>query len=484
MSTYVRLGALDAAFLLAETRQTPMHIAGLQTFKIPDGAPRHFVSELFAELRSHPVTAIPFTYRLAGGLGGKLLPRWEVTRDIDLDYHLRHSALPYPGGERELGVLVSRLHSNPMDLSRPLWEFHLIEGLEDDRFAIYCKLHHALVDGVNSIKLINLSSDPAHSATLPIWADDSRSASERGSRTGGLLDWLPPLVESEFKALPSFARSLLATAQATAGFEQFRDLTGLTEAPRTIFNVRIGGQRRVATQATSLERVKTIGRAAGGTVNDVVLAACGAALRRYLAELGKLPEDTLIASVPVALAREAADASGNAVTALATRLGTDVADVRERFDVIRRSSEAGKENLGRMTGTAAMNYTMVMAAPALLSWVPGVGELAPPLYNLIISNVPGPRQTLYFHGAEMTAYYPVSQVGHGQALNITVLSYAGQFTFGFVACRESVPSMQRLAVYTGEALDELEKTFVQKPAPRPRRTTGARKKGKRAARKK
>jgi diacylglycerol O-acyltransferase len=264
----------------------------------------------------------------------------------------------------------------------------------------------------------------------------------------------------------------------------FRDLTGLTEAPRTIFNVRIGGQRRVATQATSLERVKAIGRAAGGTVNDVVLAACSAALRRYLAELGRLPEQTLIASVPVALARDAADASGNAVTALAMRLGTDVADVRERFEVIRRSSEAGKQNLGRMTGTAAMNYTMVMAAPALLSWLPGLGNLAPPMYNLIISNVPGPRQPLYFHGAEMTGYYPVSQVGHGQALNITVLSYAGQLTFGFVACRESVPSMQRLAVYTGEALDELEKTFVQQPAPKPRRTAGAKKKAKRAARKK
>jgi diacylglycerol O-acyltransferase len=484
MSKYVRLSALDAAFLLAETRQTPMHIAGLQTFRIPADAPRHFVSELFAELRSHPVTAIPFTYRLVGGVGGKLLPRWEVTEEIDLDYHLRHSALPYPGGERELGVLVSRLHSNPMDLSRPLWEFHLIEGLEDDRFAIYCKLHHALVDGVNSIKLINLSSDPAHSATPPVWADESRSASDRGSRTSGLLDWLPSLLDSELKALPSFSRSLLATAQATAGMDGFRDLTGLTEAPRTIFNVRIGGQRRVATQATSLERVKAIGRAAGGTVNDVVLAACSAALRRYLAELGRLPEQTLIASVPVALAREAADASGNAVTALAMRLGTDVADVRERFEVIRRSSEAGKQNLGRMTGTAAMNYTMVMAAPALLSWLPGLGNLAPPMYNLIISNVPGPRQPLYFHGAEMTGYYPVSQVGHGQALNITVLSYAGQLTFGFVACRESVPSMQRLAVYTGEALDELEETFVQQPAPKPRRTAGAKKKAKRAARKK
>jgi len=235
---------------------------------------------------------------------------------------------------------------------------------------------------------------------------------------------------------------------------------------------------------TSLDRVRSIARAAGGTINDVVLAACGGALRRYLAELGNLPAESLIGSVPVALHRDAGDASGNAVTALATRLGTNVADVRERFDMIRRSSASGKAHLAQMSPVAAMNYTMVVAAPAMLSWFPGLSGLVPPPYNLIISNVPGPRDTLYFHGAEMEAYYPVSQVGHGQALNITVLSYAGQLAFGFVACRDSVPSVQRLAVYTGEALDELERTFTAPPVAKPGKTSRRKKKSGRATRKK
>jgi len=484
MTYKIRLSAIDAVFLLAETRQTPMHVAGLQVFKLPAGAKPHFVSQLFAELRRYPVTAIPFTYRLSGGLSGKLLPSWEVSGDVDIDYHVRHSALPYPGGERELGVLVSRLHSNPMDLSRPLWEFHLIEGLADDRFAIYCKLHHALVDGVNSIRLINLSSDRNASDTVPIWADKSRPAFERRSGSRSLLSSLPSLVQQELTALPSLARGLTSTVRAAAGMHDDPDFVSLTEAPQTLFNVRIGGQRRVATQMTSLDRVRSIARAAGGTINDVVLAACGGALRRYLAELGNLPAESLIGSVPVALHRDAGDASGNAVTALATRLGTNVADVRERFDMIRRSSASGKAHLAQMSPVAAMNYTMVVAAPAMLSWFPGLSGLVPPPYNLIISNVPGPRDTLYFHGAEMEAYYPVSQVGHGQALNITVLSYAGQLAFGFVACRDSVPSVQRLAVYTGEALDELERTFTAPPVAKPRKTSRRKKKSGRATRKK
>jgi len=191
MTTRLPLSALDASFLLAETRNTPLHVAGLQIFQIPADAPAHFVSKLFAELRSHPVSAHPMNYRLRGGLAGKLMPSWEVIDDADLEYHVRRSALPYPGGERELGELVSRLHSNPMDLTKPLWEFHVIEGLAGHRFAIYCKVHHALVDGANSVKLLNLTTDPRTSFVPPFWADESRQLSERRSGGGGLRDRLP-----------------------------------------------------------------------------------------------------------------------------------------------------------------------------------------------------------------------------------------------------------------------------------------------------
>jgi WS/DGAT/MGAT family acyltransferase len=487
MTARIPLSALDASFLLAETRNTPLHVAGLQIFQIPADAPAHFVSKLFAEMRSHPVSAHPMNYRLRGGLAGKVMPSWEVIDDADLEYHVRRSALPYPGGERELGELVSRLHSNPMDLTKPLWEFHVIEGLAGHRFAIYCKVHHALVDGANSVKLLNLTTDPRTSFVRPFWADESRQLSERRSGAGGLRDRLPGMIDKEIKALPTLYRGLASTARAALGFSEDPDLASISEAPRTIFNVRIGGQRRVATQSVSLERLKAIGRAAGGTVNDVVLAACSGALRRYLGELGELPAESLIASVPMALHHEEGTTSGNAVTSLNTRLGSQIDDVKERFEVIKRSTEAGKALLKQMTQTAALNYTMIVSLPVLLAWLPVAGAMVRPVTNLIISNVPGPRETLYFHGAEMVGYHPVSQVGHGMALNITVLSYAGQLSFGFVACRDSVPSVQRLAVYVGEALDELEATYMPKARKRAPAKASARKKrpprrGKTAAR--
>jgi diacylglycerol O-acyltransferase len=230
-------------------------------------------------------------------------------------------------------------------------------------------------------------------------------------------------------------------------------------------NVKIGGQRRVATHREDLARTRSIARAAGGTVNDVVLAACGGALRRYLFAIGKLPDMSLVASVPVALMREERAASGNAVTSLLARLGTDIEDPRRRFEEVKRASEAGKAHLKEMTETAVANYTMVLAVPVLITGrFPDLATLVPPLFNLIISNVPGPRARLRFHGAEMEAFYPVSQIGQGMALNITVIGYADQLAFGLVACRDSVPSMQRLAVAIGEAFDELDAAFLS-PTP-------------------
>jgi WS/DGAT/MGAT family acyltransferase len=207
--------------------------------------------------------------------------------------------------------------------------------------------------------------------------------------------------------------------------------------------------------------MKAIGEAAGGSINDVLLAACSAALRRYLAEIDKLPRKSLICSIPVALPREADGTGGNAISFANVRMGTDIADVRERFEAIRRSSAAGREYLKQMSGTALMDYTVLISSPQILTRIPGVGARVPPIYNVIVSNVPGPRRRLYFMGAQMEAYYPISALAHGQALNITVLSYDGGLYFGFTACADRVPSVQRLAVYTGEALDELEATFMR-----------------------
>ena len=466
MTERMRLSVMDGMFLLADTRETPMHVGGLQVFKVPPRAPAHFVAKLYAKLRTFPVTVPPLNYRLTGGIAGTVMPSWEVVEDVDLGYHVRHSALPRPGGERELGMLVSRLHSNRMDLSRPLWEYHLIEGLADRRFAVYTKLHHAMVDGAAAMRLVNLATDPAESFGPPFWADETKRPQEPPLRSSSFIESLSTTIEDEVRSLPSLARSLATTARAALGVGAEPDLASIAEAPRTLLNVRVGAQRRVATCAVSLQRLKAIGAAAGGTLNDVVLAACCGALRRYLAERDALPEHTLIAAVPMALSHAAGAAAGNAVSALNARLGTDTDDVRQRFETIRHSTAAGKAQLKDMTPTAAMHFVTLLSLPLLLTWLPGADQLIGPQSNLIISNVPGPRQRLYFHGAELVAHYPISQVGHGMALNITVLSYCGGLYFGFVACADGVPSVQRLAVHMEAAIQELEVAFVKN---RPRR---------------
>ena len=467
MSDNKPLNALDLSFVLMETRQTPMHVAGLQTFRPPEGARRDLPRQIYEYLRSFPVTAPPFNYVLRGlGVGG-LLPSFEVVDKVDLDHHLRHSALPFPGGERELGVLVSRLHSNPMDMARPLWEMHLIEGLHDGRFALYCKLHHSLADGISSVQLMKLSEDPASSHTPPAWAAErpgrARPARAASSRLPHTVDLLSKVVRDQASALPELMRGLIGSAQAAIGLKPDPDFASLAEAPRTLFNVNVTPQRRVATQSTTIARMKAIGAAAGGgSVNDVLLAACGAALRRYLQEAHALPDKSLIASIPIGLPRDTTrpGGGGNAISFANVKLGTDVDDVRERFDLIRRSSAAGREHLKQMGPAALMTYTVLISSPTILTRLPAVGSRVPPVFNLIISNVPGPRAKVYMMGAELEAYYPISALLHGQALNITVLSYAGSLFFGFTGCADKVPHVQRLAVYTGEALDELERTFA------------------------
>jgi diacylglycerol O-acyltransferase len=470
MTERIRLSVMDGMFLLADTRETPMHVGGLQVFKVPPRARAHFVATLHDKLRTFPVSVPPLNYRLTGGIAGTVMPSWEVVEDVDLDYHVRHSALPSPGGERELGMLVSRLHSTRMDPSHPLWEYHLIEGLAGDRFAVYTKLHHAMVDGAAAMRLVNLATDPATSFGPPFWADESKRVQESPLQSNSLIHSLSTTIEDEVKSLPSLARSLTTTARAALGVGGEPDLTSIAEAPRTLLNVRIGAQRRVATYAVSLQRLKAISAAAGGTINDVVLAACSGALRRYLAERDALPKHTLIAAVPMALSHAAGAAAGNAVSCLNARLGTDIEDVRQRFETICRTTAAGKAQLKGMTPTAAMHFVTLLSLPLLLTWLPGVDQLVGPQSNLIISNVPGPRERRYFHGAEMVAHYPVSQVGHGMALNITVLSYAGGLYFGFVACADNVPSVQRLAAHMEAAMAELEATFL-KDSPADRRTT-------------
>jgi diacylglycerol O-acyltransferase / wax synthase len=242
-------------------------------------------------------------------------------------------------------------------------------------------------------------------------------------------------------------------------------------APRSIINGRVREKRRFATQQFALERLRAVATAAGCTLNDVVLALCGSALRRFLLERESLPEQSLTAGIPVSVRPKDDEGTGNAISFIVATLGTDIENAEDRLRAIRASVQHAKAHVQALPRSAMLQYTMLLMAPTIVTLLTGVGGRTRPMFNITISNVPGPDKPLYFRGAELVATYPASIVTHGQALNITCQSYAGSMNFGYTGCHSSVPSLQKLAVYTADALAELEAAFVapvkaSKAAPR------------------
>lgn len=239
-------------------------------------------------------------------------------------------------------------------------------------------------------------------------------------------------------------------------------------SPRSILNGRVREKRRFATPQFSMQRMRILSAAAQCTLNDVVLAICAGALRRFLAESGHLPEQSLSAGIPVSVRPKDDEGSGNAITFIIATLGTDIEDAKERLQAIGESVRHAKEHVQSLPRQAMLQYTMLLMAPTIITLLTGIGGRTRPMFNITISNVPGPDKPLYFRGAELVATYPASIVTHGQALNITCQSYAGAMNFGFTGCHSSLPSMQRLAVYAADALKELETAILPRPKRAPR----------------
>jgi len=431
-----------------------MHVGGLQLFEPPEGAGEGFVKELYDGLVANQDFQPAFLKRPATFMGGIAQVAWTHDKEIDLDYHVRRSALPSPGRVRDLLELTSRLHSGLLDRHRPLWEGHVIEGLQDGRFALYTKFHHSLIDGVSALKLMQraLSDDPDDAEVHAIWSlpkpkhkPRPRSTSRVRSlaRTAGSLAALGP-------STVTLARAALVEQRLTVPFG----------APRTMFNVKIGGARRCAAQSYSLGRVKAVKQAAGVSVNDVVLAMCSGALRYYLLEQNALPDTPLVAMVPVSLrTKDEADSGGNLVGAILCNLATDTDDPAVRLDTISESMRNNKQVFSQLPRTQALALSAVNMAPLALAAVPGWVSSTPPPFNLVISNVPGPTVPMYCGGARLDGNYPLSSVLDGQALNMTLVNNADNLDFGLVGCRRSVPHLQRLLVHLESSLKDLEQAI-------------------------
>jgi WS/DGAT/MGAT family acyltransferase len=461
----IRLNPLDTAWLFTESRATPNHVGGLLQFHLPEGASRDWLRQLMHEFRHHRTFAAPWNRRLKVALLKNPVPSWVEDDEIDLEYHVRHAALPWPGGERELGELVGRLHSTPIDLARPPWECTLIEGLEGDRFALYIKMHHALIDGVSGMKLLQraMSSDPKKSLGLPpFWASGASAPAREGR--GGSGSPAPTVANATAAAIEGLSLQARSFPQLVSAFGRILARIGKPgdglavpfDAPRSVLNGRVREKRRFATQQFPMARLRAVAEASDSTLNDVVLAVCGGALRLFLSERGELPDKPLTAGIPISVRPQDDEGTGNAISFIVSTLGTDIADAGERLQAIRASVRAAKAHVQALPRHAMMQYTMLLMAPTMVTLLTGIGGRTPPMFNITISNVPGPSEPLYFRGAELVSIYPASIVTHGQALNITCESYAGNMNFGFTACHTSVPGVQKLAVHAADALAELE----------------------------
>ena len=326
----------DSMFLLIEQREQPMHVGGMSIYTPPKDAGPDYVENIYQAWRKQARANKPFNQRPVNKLG---VWYWEEDTDFDIDYHLRHLALPKPGRIRELLAMVSRLHGALMDRSRPLWEVSLIEGLADGRFAIYTKMHHAMVDGVTATKMaVQQHAFSAREHKLPIWAQEHGRPKSPRPEGPGLLQQATEVLQAGREMLPGVVSGLwdiLRPAEPDAALSQ------PFKAPPSPFNVPISGSRRFVAQSYELARLKAIGKAADATLNDVVLALCSGALRRYLDHNNALEQDSLIAMLPVSMHGET-DKGGNQVATILANLATNEHDPLKRLARIVASTSAAK----------------------------------------------------------------------------------------------------------------------------------------------
>ncbi|AOY89281.1 acetyltransferase [Marinobacter salinus] len=448
------LSPTDQLFLWLEKRQQPMHVGGLQLFSFPHDAPDDYVARLAEQLRQHTHVTPPFDRRLDTRLAQ---PVWVHDEHLDLEHHFRFEALPSPGRIRELLTFISAEHSHLMDRERPLWEFHLIEGLGERQFAVYIKVHHALVDGISAMRMIQrmLSTDPAQRNMPPIWdlprRSDPDDCDDSGSSLWRNIAHLLGESGKQLSTVPAVARELLRTINSAR-----KDPTydSIFHAPPSVLNQKITGSRRFAAQSYGMERIKKVCQAFGVTVNDVVTTMCATALRTYLMNQDTLPQKPLIAMVPVSL-RKDDSSEGNQVGVILANLYTDENDASERLRKIHQGIQEAKDRYAKMSSDEIINYTALTLAPAAFNFLTG---MAPKwqTFNVVISNVPGPKETSYWNGAKLEGMYPVSIAMDRLALNMTLTSYNDQVEFGLIGCRRTLPSLQRMLDHLEDGLAELE----------------------------
>jgi diacylglycerol O-acyltransferase / wax synthase len=488
-----QLNGIDAGFLNMETDTAFGHVASLNIYD-PTGAPGGAGLEATKQTILERIDLLsPFRRRLIEVPLGLDLPYWLEDPNFDIDFHVRHHAVAPPGTPQQLGEAISRIIARPLDRSRPLWELYVIEGLENGtRIAQLMKIHHAAIDGASGALMLSaiLDVDPNFRPTAgpTPWEPEAIPSDEemlritlgeylrrpekvirlgvrtirdlaKATRSGGLRSIADMVAQPMPGPIGNMMRQRL---RSTYGDDTDRPpALPPTHAPRTPWNQSITGHRRFAYTTIPLEDAKTVRRAFGCTFNDVVMALCSGTLRNYLKHHDCLPEESLIAMVPVSVrSGNESDTYQNRVSGLLAELATNERDPVKRLKRVQKSMTIAKGNLAAVPAETLMDYTQ-FAPPAIAARAMRmasrmkIADRMNPPFNIIISNVPGPSEPLYMAGARLKHFYPVSTVVDGQGLNMTVQSYNGNLDFGFVACRELVPDLWLMMDLLQDSLQEL-----------------------------
>jgi diacylglycerol O-acyltransferase len=459
-----RLTGLDAAFLALETPSNHMHLIMVAVLD-PTETPGGFSAETMKRLIEQRIDTLPpFRRRVVRVPFGIHHPLWIEDPGFDIDFHVRQTAVPAPGGERELADFVGEVAGWPLDRDRPLWQMWVVEGLEHGHVALVAKVHHAAVDGASGVEVLASLVDleptpvPATISTEEPWHAD-RVPSDVEMISGSLVSIARQPVRMA-RAVVHLGKSLarLGTRMRNEDVHTGVPFT----APRLSWNVMITPHRQTAFSAMSLDDVKAVKDAFGATVNDVVLAVLSGAFRRYFVERDELPDRPLIVVIPTSVRAMDEKQLGNRVSAMFTQLSTDLDDPRDRLAAVQETM-TGAKSIHSDIGSNTLEEWAELAAPAMLARgarLYGQLRLAdrhPPIHNLVVSNVPGPQFPLYMGGAKIVDLYPMGPIFDGAGLNLTAMSYQDRVDIGFMACREAVPDLWRLAAEVPEALADLVK---------------------------
>ncbi|KRC65543.1 diacylglycerol O-acyltransferase [Aeromicrobium sp. Root236] len=441
-----RLSGLDASFLYLESGAQLMHVCGLIVVD-PATMPGGYDFATFKEQLAERVSDVAMFNRKLKFVPGQIdFPVWVTDDEFDIDRHVHRLAVPSPGGEREVSEVAGHLAGIPLDRARPLWEMHVLEGLANGKIAVFSKMHHASVDGVSGSNMISYlcSLEPDAPPLDTSAGEHLRAPSDLELFGRGVVSTVAKPWQLARLAAPT-VRTLVETAsRARKGTAMAAPLT----APRTSFNGTITGHRSIAYTDVALDDIKAIKKAVpGATVNDVVLALSGGALRRYLMDRGELPDSSLLASVPVSVRNESTRTGGrNKVSSIFCKLGTDVEDPLERITEMAVANAHAKDHHSAVPADTLQEWAEFAAPRTFGLAVRMVSDLrlaerAPVIHNLVISNVPGPPVPLYFVGSRIDALYPLGPIFHGAGLNITVMSNNGEMHIGAIACSELMPGV-------------------------------------------